>query len=303
MTAQLSRIPEWFEYHASLARTYQTDVLPFKVPQETMRLTQGNILNYTSIRPLGVIALITPWNHPLLITIKKLAPALAAGNSVIIKPSEKAPLSVSYLVSDILSEAGIPPGTVQVLLGAGETAQSIVRDEHIQRIDFTGGTKTGRILARIAGERLIPITAELGGKTAVLVCEDCSVNETVEGVLAAGFIASGQTCVTGSRVIVQEGIYDEFIQRLVQRTRELKVGRPWDVDTQIGAVIDKTAVERCEWFVETAKKEGAKVLMGGESTKVDGRVSLFTIADAEVGPFLPSDVTWRVSTGAYLRAN
>src|SRR5271170_3696925 len=129
---------------------------------------------------MGVIALITPWNHPLLITIKKLAPALAAGNSIIIKPSEKAPLSVQYLVSNILSEAGLPAGTVQVLLGDGQTAQTIVHNEYIQRIDFTGGTKTGRILASLAGGRLIPITAELGGKTAVLVCEDCEIESAVE---------------------------------------------------------------------------------------------------------------------------
>ena len=218
------------------------------------------------------MALITPWNHPLLITIKKLAPALAAGNSLILKPSEKAPLSVSYLVSDILHNAGIPKGTVQVLLGDAETAQSIVHDDRVKRIDFTGGTNTGRILAEIAGGRLVPITAELGGKTAVLVCEDCGIDEAVEGVLAAGFIASGQTCVTGSRVIVQERIYERFVERLVKRTGELKVGRPWEIDTQIGAVIDRDAVERCQWFVEMARKEGAKVLVGGEPVKVDGRV-------------------------------
>lgn len=236
---------------------------------------KGNVLNYTTIRPLGVVALITPWNHPLLITIKKLAPALAAGNSVIIKPSEKAPLSVQYLVSRILEEAGLPVGTVQVLLGDGETAQGIVNDDRIQRIDFTGGTKTGRILASLAGQRLIPITAELGGKTAVLVCDDCEIDHAVEGVLAAGFIASGQTCVTGSRVIIQDAIYDEFVEKLTRRTMELKIGRPWEFDTQIGAVIDAAAVERCEWFIETARKEGAKVLVGGESVKIDGKVCFF----------------------------
>jgi phenylacetaldehyde dehydrogenase len=229
-------------------------------------------LNYTTTRPIGVVALITPWNHPLLITIKKLAPALAAGNSIIIKPSEKAPLSVQHLISTLLPQAGLPPGTVQVLLGDSAVAQTILHNPHIQRLDFTGGTETGRILAAAAGQRLIPITAELGGKTAVLVCEDCDVEMTVEGVLAAGFIASGQTCVTGSRVIVQEGVYDEVVERLVRRVGELKVGRPWEMETDIGAVIDAKAVERCEWFVETARKEGAKVLVGGEAVKVDGKV-------------------------------
>lgn len=216
--------------------------------------------------------MITPWNHPLLITIKKLAPALAAGNSVIIKPSEKAPLSIQHLVRTILPAAGVPAGTVQVLLGAGDVGRAVAAHEHIARIDFTGGTATGRKLAALAGERLVPITAELGGKTGVLVCEDADLGAAVEGVLAAGFIASGQTCVTGSRVIVQERVYDEVVARLVERVGELKLGRPWEEDTQIGAVIDDGAVKRCEWFVDTARKEGAKILVGGESAKVDGKV-------------------------------
>jgi acyl-CoA reductase-like NAD-dependent aldehyde dehydrogenase len=233
---------------------------------------EGNVLNYTTIRPIGVTALITPWNHPLLITIKKLAPALATGNSIIIKPSEKAPISIQHLVSAILPASGLPLGTVQCVLGAADVARSLVANEHISRIDFTGGTATGRKLAAQAGERLVPITAELGGKTAVLVCEDADLESAVDGVLAAAFIASGQTCVTGSRVIIQESVYEEVVARLVERVGELRVGRPWEMETEIGAVIDRAAVERCQRFVETARKEGAKVLIGGESTQVDGRV-------------------------------
>jgi phenylacetaldehyde dehydrogenase len=221
---------------------------------------------------MGVVALITPWNHPLLITIKKLAPALAAGNSIIIKPSEKAPLSIQHLVRTVLPAAGLPAGTVQVVLGAGDVGRAVAAHEHVARIDFTGGTATGRKLAALAGERLVPITAELGGKTAVVVCEDADLEGAVEGVLAAGFIASGQTCVTGSRVIVQERVYDKVVSRLVERVGELKLGRPWEEDTQVGAVIDESAVKRCEWFVDTARKEGAKVLLGGEATRVDGKV-------------------------------
>jgi len=114
----------------------------------------------------------------------------------------------------------------------------------------------------------------------VLVCDDCEIGDAVEGVLSAGFIASGQTCVTGSRIVVQEGIYEEFIERLVRRTGELKVGRPWEMETQIGAVIDEAAVQRCQWFVETARKEGAKVLIGGAAVKIDGKVPcLYDIAE------------------------
>ena len=221
---------------------------------------------------MGVVALITPWNLPLLITIKKLAPALAAGNSIIIKPSEKAPMSVQYLVSNILSEAGLPLGTVQVLIGDGKTGSQIASHPQIARIDFTGGTNTGRHLASVAGKRLVPITAELGGKTAMLICGDCDVEGAVQGVLAGGFIASGQTCVTGSRVIVEDSIYERFVERLMERTGELRIGRPWEMETQIGAVIDEEAVKRCQRYVATAKKEGATVLAGGKAVQVDGRV-------------------------------
>jgi acyl-CoA reductase-like NAD-dependent aldehyde dehydrogenase len=224
---------------------------------------------------LGVVALITPWNHPLLITIKKLAPALAAGNSVIIKPSEKAPLSVQYLVSNILAKAGLPLGTVQVLLGNGDTATNIIQNDKIQRIDFTGGTQAGRNVTRIAGERLIPITAELGGKTAVLICDDCDIDQVVEGVLTAGFIASGQTCITGSRIIIHTSIYDVFVQKLVERTGQLKVGLPWEEGTQIGPLIDSAALDRCDKFMEQTRKDGSSCLVGGSrinNINKDGRV-------------------------------
>jgi acyl-CoA reductase-like NAD-dependent aldehyde dehydrogenase len=237
-------------------------------------------LNYTNIRPLGVVALITPWNHPLLITIKKLAPALAAGNSVIIKPSEKAPLSVQYLVSNILAKAGLPLGTVQVLLGNGDTATNIIQNDKIQRIDFTGGTQAGRNVTKIAGERLIPITAELGGKTAVLICDDCDIDQVVEGVLTAGFIASGQTCITGSRIIIHTSIYDVFVKKLVERTGQLKVGLPWDEETQIGPLIDSAALDRCDKFMDQARKDGSSCLVGGSRINTinnNGRVIVLRI--------------------------
>ena len=144
------------------------------------------------------------------------------------------------------------------------------------------------------------MTAELGGKTCVLVCEDCDVEGAVEGVLAAGFIASGQTCVTGSRVIVQEGVYEEVVGTLVRRTGELKVGRPWEGDTDIGAVIDGKAVERCQWFVDTAKKEGAKILVGGEATEVDGKVCLSCCGRLRLGTFLSANVVGRLSSETYI---
>ena len=146
----------------------------------------------------------------------------------------------------------------------------------------------------------MPMTAELGGKTCVLVCDDCDVEGAVEGVLAGGFIASGQTCVTGSRVIVQEGLYEEVVGALVKRTEELKVGRPWEGDTDIGAVIDGKAVKRCQWFVDTAKKEGAKVLVGGEATEVDGKVCLSCCRKLRLGTFLSANVVGRLSSDTHV---
>jgi acyl-CoA reductase-like NAD-dependent aldehyde dehydrogenase len=249
---------------------------------------QGNVLNYTTRQAMGVVALITPWNHPLLITIKKLAPALAAGNSIILKPSEKAPLSVQYLVQSILPRAALPPGTVQVLIGGADVAQQVVSDERIARVDFTGGTRAGKILAGIAGTNLVPVTAELGGKSAVCVLPQVNVNDVVEGILAAGFIASGQTCVTGSRVIIHKDVYDEVLERLVLRTGELKVGLPWESETQIGALINEEAVERCELFVRVAKEEGARILTGGERTSVNHAVRTLS-STADIGILLPTD--------------
>jgi phenylacetaldehyde dehydrogenase len=258
------------------------------------------VLNYTKIQPLGVVALITPWNHPLLITIKKLAPALAAGNSVIIKPSEKAPLSVQYLVSNILAEAGVPLGTVQVLVGNAATVTNIISHPDIQRVDFTGGTEAGSAVAEIAGKHLKPVTLELGGKTAVLICDDCDIERGVEGVLTAGFIASGQTCVTGSRIIIHEAIYDEFVQRLVQRTRDLRVGLPWEEDTQIGPLIDAAAVDRCDAIMRQTHRDGSGTrLVGGMAGNPDPsrpQTVFMFMSYLTIGTFLHAYYTWRLST-------
>jgi (Z)-2-((N-methylformamido)methylene)-5-hydroxybutyrolactone dehydrogenase len=138
------------------------------------------------------------------------------------------------------------------------------------------------------------MTAELGGKSAMVICADCDVERAVEGVLAGGFIASGQTCVTGSRIIVQEEIYEPFVERLVQRTGELKIGRPWEFETQIGAVIDAEAVRRCERYISTAEKEGARILAGGKAVQVDGKVFSLSNGRLIVGILFSTYVTWRL---------
>jgi acyl-CoA reductase-like NAD-dependent aldehyde dehydrogenase len=265
MRAQLSRIPEWLEYFASLARTHEGRVTPFK----------GPVINTLTRLPLGVVVQITPWNHPLIIATKKMAAALAAGNSVIVKPSESAPLSVLEM-GKLFQEAGLPDGTLQIVSGYGrETGKFLCESPLISKIDLTGGLATYEAIAPTASKNLIPITAELGGKAPVCFFPSMSVEKGVRAALFASFIANGQTCVTGSRLLIHSDIYDEFVELLVRRTRNLRLGDPTDGRTQIGAVISRTSVERCTAFVAFAMTEGGKVLCGGKPTSVDGKGFFF----------------------------
>lgn len=265
MKAQLARIPEWLEYFASLARTHEGRVTPFK----------GPVVNTLTRLPLGVVVQITPWNHPLLIATKKIGAALAAGNSVIVKPSESAPLSV-LAMGKLFQEAGLPDGTLQIVSGYGrETGKFLCESPLIAKIDLTGGLATYEAIAPLASKHLIPITAELGGKAPMCIFPSMSVEKAVKAALFGSFIASGQTCVTGSRLLVHTDIYEEFVKLLVERTKKLRVGNPTDDTTQIGAVISRASVERCSDFVQKAKAESGNVLCGGESTSVDGKGFFF----------------------------
>ncbi|KAN0114706.1 putative aldehyde dehydrogenase family protein [Hyaloscypha variabilis] len=265
MKAQLFRIPEWLEYFASLARTHEGRVTPFK----------GPVVNTLTRLPLGVVVQITPWNHPLLIATKKIAAALAAGNSVIVKPSESAPLSVLEM-GKLFQEAGLPDGTLQIVSGYGrETGKFLCESPLISKIDLTGGLATYEAIAPTASKNLIPITAELGGKAPVCFFPSMPIEKGVKAALFASFIASGQTCVTGSRLLIHSDIYDEFVELLVRRTKSLRLGDPTDDRTQIGAVISRASVERCTAFVSHAMVEGGRVLCGGRPTNVDGKGFFF----------------------------
>ncbi|KAG0649391.1 NAD NADP-dependent betaine aldehyde dehydrogenase [Hyphodiscus hymeniophilus] len=265
MEAQLQRIPEWLEYFASLARTQEGRVTPFK----------GPVINTLTRLPLGVVVQITPWNHPLLIATKKIGAALAAGNSVIVKPSESAPLSVLDM-GKLFQDAGLPDGTLQILSGYGrETGKFLCESPLISKIDLTGGLGTYASIAPTASKNLIPITAELGGKAPVCFFPSIPVEKGVRAALFASFIASGQTCVTGSRLLIHAEIYNQFVELLVQRTAALRVGDPTDDRTQIGAVISRASVERCTAFVSQAMREGGKVLCGGKPISVGGKGFFF----------------------------
>lgn len=274
MRAQLARIPEWLEYFASLARTVEGRVTPFK----------GPITNILTRSPLGVVAQITPWNHPLLIATKKIAAGLAAGNVLIVKPSELAPLSVLKMGA-VFKEAGLPDGTLQIISGYGrDTGKYLCSNSQLAKIDLTGGLETFKAIAPYATSNMIGLVAELGGKAPVCIFPSMDVETAVRAALFASFIASGQTCVTGSRVLVHHQIYENFVEHMTKRTKSLRLGDPTQDESQIGAVINQAAVERCAGYVEQAMKEGGTLLCGGHPAKVNGKGFFFHPTLIETAP-------------------
>jgi phenylacetaldehyde dehydrogenase len=262
MRAQLKRLPEWLEYFGAVAQTSQGSSPDFG---------RGH-LNVVRRVPLGVAGLITPWNHPLLITMKKVAVALAAGNSVVIKPSELGPVVPMELVT-LLEEAGVPWGVVNIVPGLGRTTgRALSEHRGLAKLDITGGTETGRVIAANAGRSLIPVTAELGGKAPVLVFADADIEQAAAGVLFAAFVATGQTCVQGARVLIQQELYDDVVAALVARTEALRLGDPLDLQTQVGPLVSQAQRDRVADAVDRARAQGATVLAGGrvpEGTDLD----------------------------------
>ncbi|WP_147916291.1 aldehyde dehydrogenase [Ruania zhangjianzhongii] len=253
MRAQLKRLPEWLEYFGAVAQTAQGTSPDFGADH----------LNVVRRVPLGVVGLITPWNHPLLITMKKVGVSLAAGNSLVIKPSELGPVVPGLLVK-LLEEAGVPAGVVNFVPGLGRTTgKALTEHPGLAKLDVTGGTETGRVIAASAGRSLIPVTAELGGKAPVLVFDDVDIDQAVAGALFAAFIATGQTCVQGARILVARQIYEPFVARLVERTRKLRLGDPLDLHTQVGPLVSEAQRSKTAGAVDRAREQGATVLAGG----------------------------------------
>lgn len=254
MNAQMGRVPEWFEYFGALIWGAEGRVTPFS----------GPFLNYVRRVPLGVVGQLTPWNHPLLIAMKKVAPALAAGNCLVVKPSELAPVAVIELAR-ICTEAGLPPGTINVVPGFGPTAgKALAEHSGIAKLDLTGGTATGRVVAAAAGANLIRVTAELGGKAPVIVFEDAELEAAVNGAAFAAFIATGQTCVQGARLLVQESVYEEVVKRFADKANSLRLGDPMDPATQVGPVVSRNQLDTVSGYVDAARESGVQILCGGE---------------------------------------
>jgi (Z)-2-((N-methylformamido)methylene)-5-hydroxybutyrolactone dehydrogenase len=257
MRAQMAALPEYYHYYAGLADKIQGDVIP---------TSDRRVLNYTTREPLGVVGAITPWNSPLTLTTSKLAPALCAGNTIVIKPSEYTSATVLRL-AELADEAGFPPGAVNVVTGFGaEAGQALVDHPKLAKISFTGSTGTGSRIAASTASRFIGSTLELGGKSPNIIFDDANVANAAMGVVAGIFAAAGQTCIAGSRVFAHKSIYDELLERVVTRARSITVGDPLQDATELGPLAFPDQRDKVAGYVELGIREGATVLTGGRAS-------------------------------------
>jgi acyl-CoA reductase-like NAD-dependent aldehyde dehydrogenase len=260
MRAQMAALPEYFYYFAGLADKIHGDVIPGAT---------RSLLNYTMREPVGVCGAITPWNSPLMLTTTKLAPALATGNTMVIKPSEHTSASLLELV-ELLEQAGFPPGVVNVVTGFGaEAGSALVSDRRVQKVSFTGSTATGAVIARACGERFVKATLELGGKSPNIVFPDADIASASMGIVAGIFAAGGQTCVAGSRVFVHRDVFDETVERVAERAGTIRIGDPLQAETELGPLAMASQLAKVEEYVAIGREEGGRVVTGGARPDVD----------------------------------
>ncbi len=248
-------------------RFFATAILHF--PSEA-HLMDDVAVNYTDRQPIGVVGCISPWNLPLYLFTWKIAPALAAGNCVVAKPSEVTPLT-AFRLSTLCEKAGIPSGVLNIIHGLGpKVGAAITAHPRLPAISFTGGTRTGAEIARVAAPMFKKLSLELGGKNPVLVFADCDFDEMLKTTVRSSFTNQGQICLCGSRILVERSIYTKFRDAFVERVKALKVGDPSDPTTDLGAVVSKGHMENVLGYIELARSEGGTVLCGGERVQLDG---------------------------------
>ena len=229
-----------------------------------------NAINYTLRQPIGVVGCISPWNLPLYLFTWKIAPAIAAGNCVVAKPSEVTPMT-AYLLGDICTEAGLPTGVLNIVHGLGTTTgQAIVEHPDIKAISFTGGTATGAHIAKVAAPMFKKLSLELGGKNPNIIFADCDYEDMLKTTVRSSFTNQGQICLCGSRIFIEKSIYEQFKTDFVEKVKALKVGHPSEEDTNIGALVSKSHLEKVMNYIDIAKEENGKVLFGGNKVKVKG---------------------------------
>lgn len=254
MLGQMRYLPRWFQYYGGLADKIEGAVTP---------IDKDGMFHYISYEPIGVVGAITPWNSPLLLTAWKLAPALAAGNTVVVKPSEYASASLLGLAR-LFQEVGFPKGVLNVVTGLGaEAGEPLVEHPLVARVAFTGGNAGGKKIAEGGARGLKRVSLELGGKSPNIVFEDADIDAAVKGVISGIFAASGQTCMAGSRVLLHASIHDLFVEKLVARMRDARLGDPRDAATDVGPLATEPQLAKVLHYVDVAKAEGARCVLGG----------------------------------------
>lgn len=235
--------------------------------------TSDGIINYTTRTPIGVAGCVSPWNLPLYLFSWKVAPALAAGNTVVAKPSEVTPMS-AYLLSKLCIEAGLPKGVFNIVHGlGGEAGNAIVEHPDVPLISFTGGTATGAHIARTAAPMFKKLSLELGGKNPNILFDDCDFEKALKTTLNSSFANQGQICLCGSRIYIQRSIYEKFRDAFVEKVSKMKVGDPMEDDSRMGAIVSEPHFEKVKSYIALAQEEGGKILTGGEAVQMSGELS------------------------------
>jgi aldehyde dehydrogenase (NAD+) len=267
MLGQMKYLPQWFYYFGGMADKIEGAVTPIDKP---------GMFHYVSYEPLGVVAAIAPWNSPLLLATWKIAPALAAGNTIVVKPSEFSSAS-TLLLAELVEQAGVPAGVFNVVTGFGlDVGEPLVKHPLVARVAFTGSDAGGRRVYQNAAADFKRVSLELGGKSANVVFEDADLEEAAKGVLSGVFAATGQTCMAGSRLLVQRSVHDRLVQRLVELMGDARLGDPLDPSTHVGPVSTPPQLEKVLQYIDIARREGARcVLGGGRSTRPGCEKGLF----------------------------
>ncbi len=254
-----------FRYYAGWADKIEGEVLP----------VSGPYLNYTRREPIGVCGQIIPWNYPFQMAAWKVAPALACGNAVVLKPAEQTPLT-ALILGEVAAEVGLPAGVLNVVPGFGETAgAALVSHPDVDKIAFTGSTQVGKIIQREAAGTLKRVSLELGGKSPNIVLADADIDAAVKGAVMAIFYNTGQACTAGSRLLVEESVRDEFVEKLVKRAAGMTPGDPMDPKTRMGPLVSQEQLDRVMGYVEKGKAEGAELVLGGDRPDINGGRGFF----------------------------
>jgi len=253
--SQSKYVADYYYYYAGLADKIQGEVLPIDKP---------NMRVFTTREPIGVVVAIVPWNAQLFLSATKIAPALAAGNTVVVKASEQAPAAL-FKLAELVDKAGFPPGVINILTGFGEPCGRVITSHpKVARVAFTGGSEVAKHIVRNTAENFAHVSLELGGKSPMLIFDDCDIEGAVNGIIAGNFGASGQSCVAGSRVFIQKSIHSKILRKIKERAKAIIVGDPLDKKTQVGPLATAHQVERAHDVIDKSLKQGAKIVFGGK---------------------------------------